>query len=237
MLIRNILIAFTTSCVSIFDISNDILYTSSFSHYSFTSSTANNADFRLTQILHVPLYFIGQKFSHEQIQHGLLFTKRIAWFVAFATSTLYFPTVWNLVSVFKKISPFYFFYGAFWSKIGDLNSHPQFGKLMCWPLTLILHIKVGSQALPVPYLTWFFWRDGFTTNSPLVLTTAFTQVTREGLLDFHIYNMTKKTSDLPLNAKNTPTFVLKAGAFLRLYQFLVWLFHHYFIVKQRHLLE
>ena len=139
----------------------------------------------------------------------------------------------------KKISPFYFFYGAFWSKIGDLNSHPQFGKLMCWPLTLILHIKVGSQALPVPYLTWFFWRDGFTTNSPLVFTAAFTQVTREreGLLDFHIYNMTKKTSDLPLNAKNTPTFVLKAGAFLRLYQFLVWLFPHYFIVKQRYLLE
>ena len=66
---RNILLAFTTSCVSIFDISNDILYT------SFTST---NADFRLTQILHVPLCFIGQKFSHEQIQHGLLFTKRIA---------------------------------------------------------------------------------------------------------------------------------------------------------------
>ena len=147
VLIRNILIAFTTSCVSIFDISNDILYT------SFTST---NADFRFIQILHVPLYFIGQKFSHEQIQHGLLFTKRIAWFVSSATSTLYFPTVWNLVSVFKKISPFYFFYGAFWSKIGDLNSHPQFGKLMCWPLTLILHIKMGSQALPVPYLTWFF---------------------------------------------------------------------------------
>ena len=194
MLIRNILIAFTTSCVSIFDISNDILYTSSFSHHSFTSSTANNADFRFIQILHVPLYFIGQKFSHEQIQHGLLFTQRIAWFVESATSTLYFPTVWNLVSVFKKISPFYFFYGAFWSKIGDLNSHPQFGKLMCWPLTLILHIKVGSQALPVPYLTWFFWRDGFTTNSPLVFTAAFTQVTREreGLLDFHIYIWRKK---------------------------------------------
>ena len=52
----------------------------------------------------------------------------------------------------------------------------------------------------------------------------------------HLY-MTKKTSDLPLNAKNTPTFVLKAGAFLRLYQFLVWLFPHYFIVKQRYLLE
>jgi hypothetical protein len=27
--------------------------------------------------------------------------------------------------------------------------------------------------------------------------------------------MTKKTSNLPLNAKNTPTFVLKAGVFLR----------------------
>lgn len=183
MLIRNILIAFTTSCVSIFDISNDILYT------SFTST---NTDFRFIQILHVPLYFIGQKFSHEQIQHGLLFTKRIAWFVAFATSTLYFPTIWNLVSVFKKISPFYFFYGAFWSKIGDLNSHPQFGKLMCWPLTLILHIKVGSQALHVPYLTWFFWRDGFTTNSPLVFTAAFTQVIRDGLLDFHIYIWRKR---------------------------------------------
>ena len=46
--------------MSIFDISNDILYTSSFSHHSFTSSTANNADFRFIQILHVPLYFIGQ---------------------------------------------------------------------------------------------------------------------------------------------------------------------------------
>ena len=76
MLIRNILIAFTTSCVSIFDISNDILYTFSFSHHSFASSTANNADLRIIQILHVPLYFIGQKFSHEQIQHGLLFTKK-----------------------------------------------------------------------------------------------------------------------------------------------------------------
>ena len=65
---RNILLAFTTSCVSIFDISNDILYT------SFTST---NADFRLTQILHIPLYFIGEKFSHEQIQHGLLFTKNV----------------------------------------------------------------------------------------------------------------------------------------------------------------
>lgn len=113
VLIRNILIAFTTSCVSIFDISNDILYTSSFSHHSFTSLTANNADFRSIQILHVPLYFIGQKFSHEQIQHGLLFTKRIAWFVSSATSTLYFPTFWKLFSVFKKISPFYFFMERF----------------------------------------------------------------------------------------------------------------------------
>lgn len=68
VLIRNILIAFTTSCVTIFDISNNILYT-------FFTST--NADFRSTQILHVPLYFIGQKFSHEQIQHGLLFTKNV----------------------------------------------------------------------------------------------------------------------------------------------------------------
>ena len=59
--------AFTTSCVTIFDISNNILYT------SFTST---NADFGFTQILHVPLYSIGQKFSHEQIQHGLLFTKK-----------------------------------------------------------------------------------------------------------------------------------------------------------------
>ena len=58
--------------------------------------------------------------------------------------------------LYSKKSPLFTFYGAFWSKIGDLNSHPQFGKLMCWPLTLILHIKVGSQALPVPYLTWFF---------------------------------------------------------------------------------
>ena len=90
VLIRNILIAFTTSCVSIFDISNDILYTSSFSHQSFTSSTANNADFRLTQILHVPLYFIEQKFSHEQIQHGLLFTKKTSYLPLNAKKHPYF---------------------------------------------------------------------------------------------------------------------------------------------------
>ena len=90
MLIRNILLAFTTSCVSIFDISNDILYTSSFSHHSFTSSTANNADFRFIQILHVPLYFIGQKFSHEQIQHRLLFTKKTSDLPLNAKSTLHF---------------------------------------------------------------------------------------------------------------------------------------------------
>ncbi len=29
-------------------------------------------------------------------------------------------------------------------------------------------------------------------NSPLVFTAAFTQVTRKGLLDFHIYILTKK---------------------------------------------
>ena len=81
VLIRNILIAFTTSCVSIFDISNDILYT------SFTST---NADFRFTQILHVPLYFIGQKFSHEQIQHRLLFTKKTSDLPLNAKSTLHF---------------------------------------------------------------------------------------------------------------------------------------------------
>ena len=86
--------------------------------------------------------------------------------------------------LYSKKSPLFTFYGAFWSKIGDLNSHPQFGKLMCWPLTLILHIKVGSQALPVPYLTWFFWRDGFTTNSPLVFTAAFTQVYERDYLVF-----------------------------------------------------
>ena len=34
-------------------------------------------------------------------------------------------------------------------------------------------------------------------------------------LSFCRLYMTKKTSDLPLNAKNTPTFVLKAGAFSR----------------------
>ena len=81
VLIRNILIAFTTSCVSIFDISNDILYT------SFTST---NADFRFIQILHVPLYFIGQKFSHEQIQHGLLFTKKTSYLPLNAKKHPYF---------------------------------------------------------------------------------------------------------------------------------------------------
>ena len=206
MLIRNILIAFTTSCVSIFDISNGILYTSSFSHHSFTSSTANNADFRFIQILHVPLYFIGQKFSHEQIQHGLFFTKRIAWFVSSATSTLYFPTVWNLVSVFKKISPFYFFYGAFWSKIGDLNSHPQFGKLMCWPLTLILHIKVGSQALPRAIFNVVFLTRWFHHKLSACFYGGFYASHTKGTTWFsHLY-MTKKTSDLPLNAKKHPYF-------------------------------
>ena len=34
-------------------------------------------------------------------------------------------------------------------------------------------------------------------------------------LSFCRLYMTKKTSNLPLNAKNTPTFVLKAGVFLR----------------------
>ena len=104
----------------------------------------------------------------------------------------------------KKISPFYFFYGAFWSKIGDLNSHPQFGKLMCWPLTLILHIKVGSQALPraifnVVFLTrWFHHKlsacsyDGF-----------YASHTRGTTWFSHLY-MTKKTSDLPLNVKKHP---------------------------------
>ena len=67
-----------------------------------------------------------------------------------------FPDLLELGFCIQKNLPFLLFYGAFWSKIGDLNSHPQFGKLMCWPLTLILHIKVGSQALPVPYLPWFF---------------------------------------------------------------------------------
>ena len=135
MLIRNILIAFTTSCVSIFDILNDILYTSSFSHHSFTSSTANNADFRFIQILHVPLYFIGQKFSHEQIQHGLLFTKRIAWFVESATSTLYFPTFWNLFS-FKMFSSLSFCYLYMTKKTSDLPLNAK--------NTLHFHKKVES---------------------------------------------------------------------------------------------
>ena len=104
MLIRNILLAFTTSCVSIFDISNDILYTSSFSHHSFTSSTANNADFRLTQILHVPLYFIGQKFSHEQIQHGLLFTKKTSYLPLNAKKHPYFR--FESRGVFAPVSVF-----------------------------------------------------------------------------------------------------------------------------------
>ena len=81
VLIRNILIAFTTSCVTIFDISNNILYT------SFTST---NADFGFTQILHVPLYFIGQKVSHEQIQHGLLFTKKTSYLPLNAKKHPYF---------------------------------------------------------------------------------------------------------------------------------------------------
>ena len=121
--------------------------------------------------------------------------------------------------LYSKKSPLFTFYGAFWSKIGDLNSHPQFGKLMCWPLTLILHIKVGSQALPVPYLTWFFWRDGFTTNSPLVFTAAFTQVYERDYLVFtSIYDeknvwfalKCKKHSPLSLKSRECFNYCVKS---------------------------
>lgn len=148
VLIRNILIAFTTSCVSIFDISNDILYTSSFSHHSFTSSTANNADFRFIQILHVPLYFIGQKFSHEQIQHGLLFTKRIAWFVESATSTLYFPTFWNLFSVFKKNLPFLLFLWSILEQDRRFELPPSVWKTDVLTVNTNLAYKGGEPSSP-----------------------------------------------------------------------------------------
>ena len=107
--------------------------------------------------------------------------------------------------LYSKKSPLFTFYGAFWSKIGDLNSHPQFGKLMCWPLTLILHIKVGSQALPVPYLTWFF--DEMV--SPQTLRLFLRRLLRKSyerdyLIFTSIYD--EKTPDLPLNAKKHPYF-------------------------------
>ena len=214
MLIRNILIAFTTSCVSIFDISNDILYTSSFSHHSFTSSTANNADFRFIQILHVPLYFIGQKSSHEQIQHGLLFTKRIAWFVTFATSTLYFPTFWKLFSVFKKISPFYFLWSV-------LEQDRRFElPLSVWKTDVLtvntnLAYKGGEPSSPRAMFNVVFLTRWFHHKLSACFYGGFYASHTRGTTWFsHLY-MTKKTSDLPLNAKNTPTFVLKAGAFLR----------------------
>ena len=197
VLIRNILIAFTTSCVSIFDISNDILYTSSFSHHSFTSSTANNADFRFIQILHVPLYFIGQKFSHEQIQHGLLFTKRIAWFVESATSTLYFPTFWNLFSVFKKNLPFLLFLWSVLEQDRRFELPPSVWKTDVLTVNTNLAYKGGEPSSPRAIFNVVFWRDGFTTNSPLVFTAAFTQVTREGLLGFHIYIRRKKRMICP----------------------------------------
>ena len=126
-----------------------------------------------------------------------------------------FPNLLEIVFCIQKNLPFLLFYGAFWSKIGDLNSHPQFGKLMCWPLTLILHIKVGSQALPVPCLTWFFLTRWFHHKLSACFYGGFYASHTRGTTWFsHLY-MTKKTSDLPLNAKNAPTFVLKAGAFLR----------------------
>ena len=109
VLIRNILIAFTTSCVSIFDISNDILYTSSFSHHSFTSSTANNADFRFIQILHVPLYFIGQKFSHEQI-HTDCFSQNVLLDLLHLQRQLCISRPFGTWFLYSKKSPLFTFF-------------------------------------------------------------------------------------------------------------------------------
>ena len=141
--------------------------------------------------------------------------------------------------LYSKKSPLFTFLWSILEQDRRFELPPSVWKTDVLTVNTNLAYKDGEPSSPRAIFNVVFWRDGFTTNSPLVFTAAFTQVTREreGLLDFHIYNMTKKTSDLPLNAKNTPTFVLKAGAFLRLYQFLVWLFPHYFIVKQRYLLE
>ena len=55
-----------------------------------------------------------------------------------------------------------------------------------------LAYKGGEPSSPRAIFNVVFWQDGFTTNSPLVFTAAFTQVIRKGLLDFHIYIWRKK---------------------------------------------
>lgn len=169
--------------MSIFDISNDILY---------TSSTANNADFRFIQILHVPLYFIGQKFSHEQIQHGLLFTKRIAWFVAFATSTLYFPTFWKLFSVFKKISPFYFFLRSVLEQDRRFELPLSVWKTDVLTVNTNLAYKGGEPSSPRAIFNVVFLTRWFHHKLSACFYGGFYASLREGLLGFHIYIWRKK---------------------------------------------
>ena len=119
---------------------------------------------------------------------------------------MYFPTVWNLVSVFKKISPFYFF---LWS---ILEQDRRFElPLSVWKTDVLtvntnLAYKGGELSSPraifnVVFLTrWFHHK-----LSACFYGGSYASHTRWTTWFSHLY-MTKKTSDLPLNAKKHPYF-------------------------------
>ena len=155
MLIRNILIAFTTSCVSIFDISNDILYTSSFSHHSFTSSTANNADFRFIQILHVPLYFIGQKFSHEQI-HTDCFSHNVLLDLLHLQRQLCISRPFGTWFLYSKKSPLFTFLWSVLEQDRRFELPPSVWKTDVLTVNTNLAYKSGEPSSPRAIFTVVF---------------------------------------------------------------------------------
>ena len=118
--------------------------------------------------------------------------------------------------LYSKKSPLFTFLWSILEQDRRFELPPSVWKTDVLTVNTNLAYKDGEPSSPRAIFNVVFWRDGFTTNSPLVFTAAFTQVTREreGLLDFHIYNMTKKTSDLPLNAKNTLHFHKKVESAL-----------------------
>ena len=110
--------------------------------------------------------------------------------------------------LYSKKSPLFTFLWSVLEQDRRFELPPSVWKTDVLTVNTNLAYKDGEPSSPRAIFNVVFWRDGFTTNSPLVFTAAFTQVTREreGLLDFHIYNMTKKISNLPLNAKKHPYF-------------------------------
>ena len=106
--------------------------------------------------------------------------------------------------LYSKKSPLFAFLWSVLEQDRRFELPPSVWKTDVLTVNTNLAYKDGEPSSPRAIFNVVFLTRWFHHKLSACFSAAFTQVTREGLLDFQY--MTKKTSDLPLNAKKHPYF-------------------------------